>query len=177
MRNLTLCLYALCGVLLFAAFARKPALADETAPVSSVPEHALSIELQEPLPAETLDVEILRALETWNPRVLEETLRPWANAIVEAAPDRRDALWLAAQASVETKFVPYVLDFRCNRSPGDYPMGNCDHGAAIGPWQMHDRKMIEATPAEQAKRAIEWMRARPQAWTTWRAAKAQAEAW
>lgn len=159
------------------------ALASEEFAPLPIPERTYAVLLPvRTLPEETLDAEVLRALEYWNPRVLEETLRPWANAIVEAACDgcsiaddvvRADAIWLASQASVETKFIDEVLSFRCNRA--GYRM--CDHGHAVGPWQMHDNRMLGAAPLVQARRAIEWMRRRPQAWTTWKAARAQADAW
>lgn len=154
--------------------ARGPAaLAEEPAPVEQCVEHPIALTLAQPLPDETLDAEVLRALRYWNPRVLEGTLRPWARAITDAAGSREDAIWLASQASVETKFVPEVLDFRCNRGG----WRECDHGAAVGPWQMHDRRMLGAAPAVQAARAIAWMRAHPQAWTTWRAARVQTDQW
>jgi hypothetical protein len=150
------------------------ALASENAVETRVPDHELEVLwLPHTLPQPVLDVEVLAALEYWNPRALRETLRPWAHAIVEAAPKRQDAIWLASQASVESKFIDVVLSFRCN--DGDYRM--CDHGHAVGPWQMQDKKMLHAAPLVQAKRAIEWMRRSPQAWTTWKAARSQADAW
>lgn len=178
MRILRLTWPAIFTLLFVASLFRRPALADAQPAPAATP--TLNVELPpmpRGLPAETLDVEVLRALETWNPRVLEETLRPWANAIASAAPNRADAIWLASQASVETKFVAYVLDFKCNTEPGNYPMGDCDRGVAVGPWQMHDKKMLHASPVDQAERAIEWMRRRPRQWSTWRAARAQADAW
>lgn len=150
------------------------AVADE--PPAYVATPTVSVELppeSRALPAETLDAEVLRALEYWNPRVLEETLRPWAQAFAEAGGNRADAIWLASQASVESKFIPEVLSYRCNQ-PG-WKM--CDHSKAVGPLQMHDKRMLGAAPIVQARRAIEWMRRRPQAWTTWKIARAQADQW
>lgn len=150
-------------------------LADTPEPAThfNVPDHAVPILQHAQLPEPVLAVEVLRALEYWNPRILEGTLLPWANAIADAAGSREDAIWLASQASVETKFIPEVLSFRCNR--GGYLM--CDHGNAVGPWQMHMRKMLDATPATQAETAINWMRRNPRAWTTWKAARVQADQW
>ncbi len=153
------------------------AVADEPTPVAQA-EHVDGLEpaisLAQPLPEETLDAEVLRALEYWNPRQLEEDLRPYAQAIVAATNGvRADAIWLASQASVETKFIAEVRSFKCNR--GGYRM--CDHGEAVGPWQMHRRSMIGASPLMQAATALAWMKKNPQAWTTWRAARSQADAW
>lgn len=181
MHKLTLCLYALCGVLLFAAFARKPALADEPASVTSVPEHATQIDVAQPLPQETLDVEILRALRHWTGQS-ESLLQPWAAAIADGTRDRREALLLASIGANESHFEPWVLDGRCNdaswrAAQTGWMRTSCDNGWAVGFAQRHSKRLLGASPEEQVRDAVAWLRAMPTAWTTWPAAKAQAEAW
>lgn len=161
-------------LLIVGALFRRPALADEQTaslpiPVTDAPLTPMPHALPQPVEA----VEVLAALRYWTGRGAE-TLRPWADAIAEVARSRDEAIWIASQASVESRFVGYVLDYRCNEETG---WTACDHGWAVGPWQMHDRKLVGAPPEAHAARAAQWMRARPQAWTTWRAARAQADAW
>lgn len=161
--------------------ARPLALAAEPATTAQAPDRVISIRLPKALPAATLDVEVLAALRYWTARPTAE-LRPWARAIVGATRSRAEAIELASVAAVESRMLPWVIDGRCNR--GSWRLGqhgwvreSCDGGWAVGPWQLHDQKMLGASPDAQAREAATWYRAAPERWTTWRVAKAQVKAW
>lgn len=153
---------------------RQRARADEPGVMLGVPEKQLDIDLApHALPEPVLAVEVLAALESQSPRVLEETMRPWANAIADQADNRRDALRMAFVVSDESHFAPEVLDYRCNH--GGYR--SCDHGNAVGPFQMWDRSLMGASPEEHVRKAYARMRVDPYAWATFKRARAQADAW
>lgn len=175
-------------LLIVAAFfpSKTPAQADALAVVLPLPDRLVDVSvLSKRLPPPESN-EALDALVYWtnvgHTSVTPiEWLRPWADAIVEAAAEagasRREAVTLASQAWAEGGFIPAVLSFECNKGPRPRPEPTCDHGWAVGPWQMHDDKMIGASPLVQARRALQWMRNRPEAWTTWRTARVAADAW
>lgn len=151
------------------------ALADTPSPARGVASADYVVDLgPRALPPPVLAVEVLSALEAGSPRVLEETLRPWANAIADQADDRRDAIRMAFVVTDESAhFAPEVLDYRCNR--GGYL--SCDHGNAVGPFQVWDRSLIGAATEEHVRKAHARMRVDPHAWTTWQHAVAQADEW
>lgn len=176
----------------WALFDRAPALASEPNAVA-VP--TLDATLPVSSPVEThlpklVEEEALDALVYWTGKRVD-ILRPWANAIGGVAEDRYEAIKFAAQAVAEGGFAKPVLDFSCNaqldakyRRPyarfigsSLYQIGSCDRGEAVGPWQMHDLKMIGAPPGVQATRAAQWIRALPHQWSTWREANKLTAAW
>jgi hypothetical protein len=111
-----------------------------------------------------------------------EAMHPWAEAIAAVCSDRDECDLLASQAFVESRFMPWVVDQRCNddawrsRQTG-WIRASCDGGKAFGPWQVQDEAFRGASPVFQAQRALEWMRSRPRAWTTWKAARSHAAWW
>ena len=161
---------------------KQSARADELAVTLSTPAHSFDeLLLSKSMPPRE-ENEVLDALVLWtnvghSTVTPIEWLRPWADAINEVARSRREAVTLAAQAWAEGGFIPSVLSFACNEGPRPRPEPECDHGWAVGPWQMHDDKMIGASPIVQARRAVQWMRNRPEAWTTWQMARTRADAW
>lgn len=162
---------------------KKPALASEENNSVSLPTmtEIESVSLAKSLPPRE-DNEILNALVAWTniglPDVTPvEWLRPYADAIVEVAATRREAVTLASQAWAEGGFQPAVLSFECNKGKRPRPAPLCDHGWAVGPWQMHDDKMIGASPLVQARRAVQWMRNHPEQWSTMQMARTRADAW
>lgn len=108
-------------------------------------------------------------------------LRPWAEAMADVCTSRAECMHLAAQGFVETRYAAWVLDQRCNDPAWRFAQRgwvrlSCDSGLSYGPWQLHDDRFRGASPALQASYALETLRHRPQAWTTWRAARSHA-AW
>jgi hypothetical protein len=120
-----------------------------------------------------------RALSTW---LGDDRGLAWANAIDAVTPSPRERLLLASQAFVEGGFASWVLDGSCNdaawraRQHG-WLVKACDKGHAYGPWQIHDSALAGAQPAQHALEALRFLRVRPQAWTTWRQARAHAAWW
>jgi hypothetical protein len=128
-----------------------------------------------PAPDRTLESDVLDALRAWNPKARASALSTWAAAIANGSPTRARAIWLASIGSVESKFVPWVLDFTCNRMAG---YRACDNGRAVGPFQIWDDALVGASPESHVRRAYERLeRQGEQAWSTWRAARAQADQW
>jgi hypothetical protein len=124
---------------------------------------------------------ITSALASWTRRPAEE-MRPWGDAMAAVCASDDECLLLASQAFVESRFMPWVVDGSCNddtwreRQPG-WTRKSCDGGHAFGPWQIHDPRLLGASPAEHARKAVEILRTNPKAWTTWRAAQSQAKWW
>ena len=141
---------------------------------------------------EDRSAEIETALMAWTaPKMPEkpeeldarlQRLRPWAEAMADVCTDRADCTLLAAQAFVETRFVVWAVDQRCNdpmwlANRRGWERRACDGGLAFGPWQVHDERFRGASPAFQASVVHERMHANPQAWTTWRSARSHAAWW
>jgi hypothetical protein len=113
-----------------------------------------------------------------------ELLHPWALAIAGVCADRDECDMLASLGQVETRWLPWVLDGSCNSEAWRRAHRKdkvCDGGFAVGPWQLHETRggaiLRGAGPEAQAYEAVRRLRRRPEAWTTWRAAQAQAAWW
>lgn len=124
---------------------------------------------------------LLAALIAWTGQS-PEALRPWAEAMAAVCTSRVECIELAAQAQVETRFMPWVLDGSCNNpawriSRRGWERNACDGGLAYGPWQMHEERLRGATPELQASVALETMRRAPGLWTTRKAARSHAAWW
>jgi hypothetical protein len=137
--------------------------------------------LPKKLPDPVLAVEILRALKFWTHQP-EDVLLTWANAIADACSSRQQCIQVASIAAVESKFEPWVLDYSCNsaawrKQQRGWERGSCDGGWAVGPWQIHNRRLLNASPEDHARDAVVWFRNRPQAWTPWLVARKQADQW
>jgi hypothetical protein len=125
--------------------------------------------------------DVQSALVAWtheDPAVLE----PWAHAIADVCASRRECILFAAQAHVESRFLPWVLDQRCNdpawrEAQRGWVRKSCDAGRAFGPWQVQDDRFRGASPEFQASVALEMMRAHPELWTTSKAAQSHADWW
>lgn len=145
---------------------------------------------------------ILVALLAWNPAgnlggrgsTTDATLRTWADAIAKQCASPRECLTLAALASEETRFAPYTLNGDCNNH--DWRLAHkmdkaCDGGEAYGPWSIHKSAWYSVDPdiappdtqngAFDAPThvwvAVRILRKRPMAWTTYRAATRDVDAW
>ena len=124
---------------------------------------------------------LLAALLAWTHQPAE-AVAPWAYAMAQVCTSERECLDLAAQAFVESRFAPWVLDGRCNdaawrSSRRGWERGACDGGLAVGPWQVHAPALLGASPELQASYALTLMRRAPRLWTTWRAARSHAAWW
>lgn len=167
---------------LLALSACTPAGADEPAVTLTVPARESVVDLgTRSMPDATLDAEVLLALERWTGQP-DDALVPWAHAIADGAADRREAVQLAAIAANESKMLPWVLDGRCNDAAwratrSGWQRSSCDNGFAVSAFQRHSLALLGASPEAVVADAVKWLRAWPQAWTTWRAARAQADAW
>lgn len=109
-------------------------------------------------------------------------LRPWADAIADVCTSREDCILTAAQAFVETRFLDWVVDQRCNDptwriAQRGWVRKACDSGLAYGPWQVHDERFRGASPEFQASVAHSLIHSHPEAWTTRRAARSHAAWW
>jgi hypothetical protein len=124
---------------------------------------------------------LLRALLAWH--VSPEVADTYAHAMADVCASRGECLRLASLAHLESAhFAPWVLDFRCNDAEWRHQQGgwiarSCDSGAAFGAWQIHDPRLLGASPGVQASVALYHMRAHPRVWTTWTAAKSHAAWW
>lgn len=125
---------------------------------------------------------VLAALLAWTRgAVPPQALEPWADAMGAVCSSEAECIDLAAQAFVESRFVPWVLDGSCNdpawrASRRGWERRACDGGLAVGPWQIHGLQ-VGAAPREQARIALHLMRSAPELWTTWRAARSHAAWW
>ena len=124
---------------------------------------------------------LLVALMTWTGKPAE-TLQPWSDAMAAVCDSKEECTLLAAQAFVESRFEPWVIDQSCNHrewreTHRGWLKKACDGGNAVGVWQIHDVRLLGASPQEQAAEAVDWLRKRPHAWTTWRAARSHAAWW
>jgi hypothetical protein len=119
---------------------------------------------------------LLTALLAWNPatgargNTPDSVLAQYAQAIANVCKTDIECLELAAIASQESRFAPYVLDYSCNRV-----RHGCDGGHAYGAYQMHEgtwtAKDIRHCDIEtQTNIAMKLYRKRPWAWSTHRAA-------
>lgn len=125
--------------------------------------------------------QIERALSAWTHKPAED-VREWSTAMASACITDDECMLLASQAFVESRFMSWVVDQSCNdaswraRQPG-WIRRSCDGGHAFGPWQIHDPSLYGAPPDVQARAAVKILRESPKAWTTWRAARSQAQWW
>lgn len=63
-----------------------------------------------------------------------ELYRPVAQAVAAVAQTPEETAALVAQAWHETKFASKILYGHCDQMPKGQ---RCDHGRALGPWQVH----------------------------------------
>jgi hypothetical protein len=139
---------------------------------------------------------ILAALLVWNPggvrgsrgSTTDETLGGWAQAIAAVCQGTRECLMLAALASEETRFAPYVLNGDCNRQGWRalHKMDKvCDSGHSYGPWAIMDTTWAReapfapesADPNAYAQVALHLLRTNPHGWMTYDAAHADVDKW
>lgn len=156
-------------------------LADEPGVAYMAPEHELPARSGARLPEPVLAVEVLAALGAWTKQP-DDMLRPWAAAIADGVATRREAILLASIGADESQFLPWVLDGRCNdatwrASRTGWERSSCDSGFAVSAFQRHSKRLVGASPDAVVADAVKWLRAWPQAWTTWREARAQADVW
>jgi hypothetical protein len=175
---------ALMSVLIVGAIfhpTRADAVTDAVADASVEIDRSSVALLPKKLPEPVLAVEVLRALKYWTKQP-EDVLRPWANAIADACATREQCIHVASIAAVESKFEPWVLDYSCNsaawrKQQRGWQHDSCDGGWAVGPWQIHNSRLLNASPEDHALDAVAWYRNRPQAWTPWLVARKQADQW
>jgi hypothetical protein len=131
---------------------------------------------------------ILAALLAWNPLAgkragtSDEILAAYAEFIANVCADPLECLTVAALASEESRFAPWVLDTSCN---GLRQSGNrlaCDKGNAWGAWQLHQGTwtaldLSVVTPQAQAEVAVRLYRRAPYLWSTYKVAKRKAQEW
>lgn len=105
--------------------------------------------------------EVLDVLQGWAPHVtdLEEDpgprvtrLREFSETIERASPNGNSRAVLLTLAFFESGAARYILEDRCF----DGPRGEaeCDHGRAVGPWQLHGSDDIRDNLEAQARRAV-----------------------
>jgi hypothetical protein len=130
---------------------------------------------------------VMLALSTWTHQP-EATLLPWAQAMVAVCSDRAECINLAAQATVESKFIDHAISQRCNdqawrRAQKNWWRKSCDNGLAFGAWQIHEGKWLRgvilrgSSPDVQARTALWIMKIDQRQWTTWRSARGLAKKW
>jgi len=137
-----------------------------------------TVHLYEPAPESPFLGDVTSALEQWTAGRQTADLQPWISAITDVCQSRLECLQLAAIPFEETGFVPWAVDQSCNDRQwrAEHQMQRvCDGGWAIGPFQIHDQMLLGASPEKQATEALEIMRRHPQAWTTWKRARALAD--
>jgi hypothetical protein len=149
---------------------------------------------------------ILAALVAWNPpqggrsTTPDVVLDEWAGAIASACDlnedgrtlSTRECLTLAAIASEETHFAPYVLDGSCQRVQWrrEHPklFYACDAGRAFGVFQVWPAVWASVAPAGgedpsnrdpfvNALIARRLLLKNPRGWMTYEAARAKADKW
>jgi hypothetical protein len=149
---------------------------------------------------------IFAALLAWNPSqggrgtTSDVMLREWADAIASACVlsedartlSTRECLTLAAIASEETHFAPYVLDGSCQRAQWrkEHPklFYACDSGRAFGVFQVWPRAWASVAPAGgedpsirdpfvNALIARRLLLKNPRGWMTYEAARSKADKW
>lgn len=124
--------------------------------------------------------EIARAIQTWQ-HVRPELVATWATAIAGVCTTRRECLELAAIASLESRFAPYVLDFSCNderwRHRAAWSWHLCDDGKAYGAFQIQDSSLLYASHELQASVALSILRTSPLRWSVWAKARALVDRW
>jgi hypothetical protein len=137
---------------------------------------------------------ILAALLSWNPAngargaTTDDTLAEWANVIASVCQGTRECLTLAALASEETRFSPWVLDGSCNHQGWralHHKDKVCDGGKAYGPWQVWADAWAKVSsvppemsgPQEYAAVALHLLRANPRGWMVYDAARADVDKW
>jgi hypothetical protein len=131
---------------------------------------------------------IFAALLAWNPpagsrgTTPDETLLTYATAIDAVCVGPRECLMLAAIASRESRFAPYILDGACNRARAVARSKRCDNGLAFGAWKMHEGawsapSLKNLSPLEHARIACRIYRTSPYLWTTLRLATKDVDAY
>jgi carbonic anhydrase len=122
---------------------------------------------------------ILAALVAWTHQTVE-VLTPWADSMSMVCSTKTECARLAAISALESNFVDWVLDQRCNDETWRRMNRKdlvCDKGRAFGPWQIQDERMRDTSSDFQASVALEKMRVYPQAWTVWARAQVLADRW
>jgi hypothetical protein len=83
------------------------------------------------------------------PEAVDASRVELAGAVVSATDEPSEQAALTALAIHESRLALYVLEGRCS----DGPKGACDHGLAVGPWQLHRSKDEPVIPAELGAQA------------------------
>ena len=171
-------LILLSAVVLIAAVPRT-AEPESAAPPSKTA--ARSVHLYEPAPVSPWLGDVQDALSGWTAKRTEVAdLQPWISAMTDVCSSRQECVELAAIPFMETGFIQWAVDQSCNDAEWRRAHGKdkvCDVGWAIGPFQIHDQMLRGASPEKQATEALEILRRRPQAWTTWTKAHQLAMRW
>jgi hypothetical protein len=143
---------------------------------------------------------IFAALLFWNPSLggrsttTDTVLHQWADMIAMQCGDTRECMRLAAIASEESRFAPYILDGKCNDSK--WRLTNkvdkkCDHGLAFGPWQIQEHAWETYSGIDKSGIncretcnmdlhvyvAISILQKNPHAWSVYTVAAAKADAY